>query len=128
MACRNVKRLEEYESLRKAGLGYREIAKIYGCTYQNISQYLAKENRSLFKGFTTERCVYPGLRNWLNENQCTVPELIRKVYGYNLGGSTSERYRRLLRGETLFNMKEIDALIAITGLTYEVLFAREADS
>ena len=119
------RKLDEYEALRNSGWTYQQIADKYGVSRQSVSEIMAKYKRSAFQGFNEKRCVYVGLRNWLNENRCSLKELHRRMYGHNSGGNSKDRYKRLLRGEGLFNKNDIDSLISVTGLTYEELFRRE---
>ena len=112
---------EEYAALRQSGMTYREIAEIYGCSRQNIAQRLTRKTSS-YKGYGETRCVYAGLRNWLNENSVCVSELLRRMYGENPASGDVSRCSRLLKGELSLRKPEIDAIIAVTGLTYEELF------
>lgn len=119
---------EEYEALRQEGYTYKEIADKVGCSRQNIQDVLARYNASQFKGFSKDRCVYDGLRKWLNENKCSLAELLRRIYGMNVSSPTHTRWASLLRGEHRFTMPDIDAVIDVVGLTYEELFRTEADN
>lgn len=115
-------RCERFSALRAEGLTYREIAKICGCSFQNVAQALAKENKNYFHIFGEDQVVYNGLREWLNENKITVTELVRQMYGYMIGGAEHERMRNRLKGKTQLRMEDIEFFLKLTGKTYEELF------
>ena len=119
---------DEYAALRAEGLTYQEIAARCGCSRQNVSQTLSKQNLSQFRTLSKDRVHYDGLRDWLNENRVSVPELIRRLYGRNHRGYVMLRVRSILRGEVELKQTEIDSFRNMTGLTYEQLFCnREED-
>ena len=115
-------RAEEFEKLLASGLNRREIAERYGCSRQNVDQMVARYNVNQFKGFTEEGCVYVGLRNWLNENKCSLSELLRRIHGRNVSTGTRTQYSERLKGKVKFTMPEINAILGVTGKTYEELF------
>lgn len=107
--------------LHKGGMTLREIAKTVGISPQRVSQIIGGEDKRLFKGFTEERCIFVGLREWLNENKVSVNELCRRIYG-NAHAKSSAKLARELRGEWVMNKRKIDSILKITGLTYEKAF------
>lgn len=115
---------DKYIEERRKGLTYQEIAAKYGVTYQAVAQAAGRHSPGHFMVFTKKGCVYTGLRNWLNENRISRAELIRRM-NLSVGGRNTDRVCRILRGETRPNKDDIDLLIKITGLTYEVLFSEE---
>ena len=101
---------------------YREIAEECGCSYQNVAKALASRNVVRFRHFTENACVYPALRKWLNDNRVSIEELLRRVYGHNIGGTTRKRYTDVFRGHAELKKRDIDNLLRVTGMTYEELF------
>ena len=115
---------DEMEALRAQGLTYREIADKFGCSYQNVAQMLAGSSRKCFRTITPERVSFDGLRKWMNENQCGIADLMNRICGKRANGNVADSLRRKFKGVTDFRKSEIDALIRITGLSYEELFGR----
>lgn len=115
---------DEYAALRAQGMTYQQIADRYGCSYQNIAQALAGSMCSRFRPISQERVVFDGLRGWMNENRCGTMELLKRVHGKYVNGSTGSAFREKLRGNTEFKKSDIDAIIRVTGRTYEELFSR----
>jgi len=122
-----MKRWELYASMREQGMTYREIAEKCGCSYQNVAMSLAKRNVNHFRHITESGCVYPVLRNWMNENRICVDELLRRIHGHNVGGHTHSRWSELLKGRTELKKHDIDSLLRVTGMTYEELFGEVSD-
>lgn len=122
-----MKKYELYASMREEGMTYREIAEKCGCSYQNIAMALARRNVARFRHFTEKGCAYPTLRKWLNDNRVCVDEMIRRIYGHNIGGHTRSRWDEILRGRVEMKKHDIDSLIRITGMTYEELFGEAQD-
>ena len=122
-------RKEDFLPLREQGMTYKQIADRFGVSYQNVQQVCAKANPALARVVTPKMCAYPGLRNWMNGARISKAELNRILHnGYYAGNQNSvELINSKLRGETSFKMKEINAIIDRSGLTYEQLFLeREA--
>lgn len=115
---------DKYIAERNKGLTYQEIADKYGVTYQAVAQAAGRHTPGRFRVFTKKSCIYSGLRNWLNENKISRAELMRRMH-LAVCGKTTDRVSRLLRGDTRPNKDDIDLLIQITGLTYEVLFKED---
>lgn len=113
---------EEYAKLRAEGMTYRAIADMYGCSYQNICQHLAGIGAEHFRAFTEKRCVFDGLREWMNANECTTAELLRRLYGRNPPTATNTRWAKIMQGKTELRKQDIDNLIRVTGRSYEDLF------
>jgi transcriptional regulator with XRE-family HTH domain len=114
---------ELYAQDRAEGMTYREIAGKYGVSYQAVAQSLSRHAPSQFRPFDAEGCVYPVLRNWLNENKVSKAELLRRM-GRVPCEKSSNTLRSYLRGETYPLKGYIDDLLQATGLTYEELFWR----
>lgn len=112
---------------RERGMKYKELADKYGCTIQNISQMLAGSSnhpRPYYRDVADDKCIYPAILLWLRENKVTIPELYRKIYN-EFGGQRSSSLSRCLRGKATLRKKDIDSILAITGMTYEEAFRTE---
>lgn len=114
---------EEKMALREQGMTYREIAKELGISHQAVSQTLAKSKESQFKKLKPEKCVFVGLRNWMNENKVSIGELTR-LCGILPQPNSRIRFSHYLKGENEMRMGTIEKILEITGLTYEEGFKR----
>lgn len=112
---------EEKAALRAQGYSYREIAERLNISHQAVASSLSKSQDYAFRAITPVRCIYCGLRKWMNENKISVAELCRRM-GYKGITNNHERISRKISGKTEIRKSEIDKIIRITGLTYEYLF------
>ena len=119
-----MKKYATYRAEREKGLTYQEIADKYGVSKQCIYMACGKGNPTYFQPFTQKRCVYPNLRNWINDNKICAAELIRRL-GYEYTGRTASWIRTILAGKGNIKKTLIDKLIALTGMTYEELFKED---
>jgi transposase len=98
------------------GMNYSEIAKQLGvsrqCVHQSVQAY---EN---FKVKETA-CIYTGLRNWMNKHKVRVSKLVSMCSDYNTHRQTMGGY---LNGRHDIPKSAIDAILKVTGLTYEQAF------
>lgn len=113
-----------YRAERDKGKTYREIAEMYGVTYQAVCNACGKQNYDRFRAWTKDRCIYPNLRNWLNENRVSAKEFLRRM-DLTSGGNTELAFRTYFKGENYPKKQTIDKMLAVTGLTYEQMW--EAD-
>lgn len=124
---RNHPKTDLYMADRDAGLTYAEIAAKHGISKQRVAQVCAKRTNNYFKPYTAERVVYPHLRKWLNDNKITRREFIKRM-GYAYSAGIDSRLSVWFRGKSYPQKPTIDKIIAVTGLTYEQLFAREGEN
>jgi transcriptional regulator with XRE-family HTH domain len=110
-----------YMAERAKGKTYREIAEQYGVTRQAIADACGKYEEGKFKPWTEERCIYPNLRKWLNENKVSMKEFIRRA-GNIPGGNTDSLFRNYFKGKNEPRKGVIDKMLEVTGLTYEQLW------
>lgn len=116
-------KVEKFKELRKQGLTCREIADMYGCSPQYVSQSCADDiGAKSFRIYKEDECAYPGLRSWLNENKISRAGLTRMLLGKNSWGGSRESLRNKLKGRSSFQISDINILIDRSGLTYEQLF------
>ena len=117
-----MKKWQIYESMRNCGMTYQQIADACGCTKQNVHCALTRTKKTPIREIVPDRCVYPALRDWMNNNRVTVAELFRRLYGDEARCNTKPRFYDLLKGKIDLKKRDIDALIRVTGMTYEELF------
>ena len=114
----------------KAGVRYRELARLYHISSQTITQILdaagiAQRGTNPRRGITTsevaERIEFPALGKWMEEQGMSICTLAERI-----GTSVPTTYRWLTQGDSKHMTKgAIDTLMEMTGLEYPVLFARE---
>lgn len=114
-----------YEEMRAQGMTYAQIAKVCGCSTQNVAQLLARRGESKFRGVTPDRCRWEGLRQWMNENKCGPSEILRQKLGHNTTGNSAISLRQKLSGKRPIKKEDIDFFRELTGLTYEQLFCSQ---
>lgn len=117
------RKIDKYIEARSKGMKYREIAEIYGVSYQAVAQACAKYSPGHFVPFTEERLVYPNWRNWMNENKVPLKEFLRRL-GLHPSGNSVGMVRNYMRGDHYPPKHTIDKILEITGLTYEQLWDR----
>lgn len=118
-------RADAYRKDRELGMTFQQIADKYGVSRQTVAEATCRQGYQ-FRHFTKERCVYPFLRRWLNENKVSVSEFTRRM---GLAGSSNSRniYSNYFKGKQYPSKQVIDGILKVTGLTYEKLFYREDD-
>ena len=121
---RKTDRKEQIKKDRLSGMTCREVAEKHGVSFQYVQQVCAGLLGSNFQFVTEEKCIYPNLRKWMNENSVCVSELIRRI-GLDAAGENHHRYACVLSGRFLPRKDKIDQLIKVTGMTYEELFRME---
>lgn len=116
--------LEQKKELRNKGLTYQEIANELGISKQAVAQSLSKYSPSYFRNVRHETCIYKGLRYWMNENKVTIAEFLRKM-GVKPYYRNYQNFVDRMSGRTEFRKKEIDVILAFTGMTYEECFKED---
>lgn len=106
---------------RAAGMTYAEIGAKYGVSRQRVGQICGKWNKYYFRVIKREGCVFVNLRDWMNENNISRNELVRRM-GMEPTGETLTRLRSYLTGTNNPPKTYIDRLITATGMDYETLF------
>lgn len=110
---------------RQSGMSCKEVAERHGISMQYVSLITSGCCTDGFKRITEKRCIYPNLRSWMNANKCSVTELVGKMYLSTSAMNNVTKMSRILRGETVPKKDWIDALIEVTGMKYERLFAEK---
>ena len=107
--------------LRAQGMTYKQIAESLGSSIGYISQLISAYNPHYFRIITEEGCIYPGLRNWMNANQVSRAELVRRM-GQVTWATTVATMGHLMRGKYEPTKGTIDGILKVTGLSYEECF------
>ena len=107
--------------LREHGLTYREIADRLGISYQSVSQSLSKYNGTHFRVVKPSRCIFKGLREWMNQNKITTAEMCR-ILGLLPVTNSIGRVRRNMNGTVDFRKSDIDKVLNASNMTYEQAF------
>jgi hypothetical protein len=102
---------------RAKGMTYREIADKHGVSYQAVHTVCAKQGEPKRKIISSKACIYPNLRRWLNEDKQRQDRFFQAMKGGT--------FLECLKGLRQPKKNTIDKMIAITGMTYEELFAEE---
>lgn len=102
----------DYKELRDKGMTYQQIAEHFGVSKQAVHQ-------SICNSRVYARCVYPALRDWMTERHMSIVELSNAI------GMKYKATRAFLLGEVVPKKPIIDAMIGLTGMTYEEMFADE---
>lgn len=119
-------RADLYRAERLKGLTYLEIANKYGVSFQAVASSCGSQKDGSFKAWTKERCIYPNLRNWLNENKVSMKEFVRRMDCIP-SGNVEGMFREYFNGKYYPKKGTIDKMLKVTGLTYEELWATEED-
>ena len=109
-----------YLAERKKGMTFREIAEKYDVSYQSVHSTCTKQDGSYCLKIISKRgCIYPNLRSWLNADRARRDAFFLAMKGCSI--------REFLKGERQPKKDAIDKMLAITGMTYEEMFAEEED-
>ena len=111
------KRSEIYRSLREKGLTYGEIGDIFGVSKQAVHETVNK-SRDGFRASVVQKIKYKGLRDWMMANRVNIAELERRCH-------SGCKMHRSLTGPYDPSKKNIDAILKVTGLTYEECFKED---
>lgn len=117
-------RKQQMIAMRKQGHTYEQIARAFNVSRQRVYQLIGVSNKSYFRPITEERCVYPGLRKWMNDNNISTVELTRRLYG-SAAGSNQSYVSAWLKGSKTLYKQAIDRILTVTNLTYEEAFKNE---
>lgn len=113
------KRTREARAMHEAGVTYEEIGKYYGVSKQRAWQIVHSETRegTHYHPKTVTRIPYIGLREWMIKNRVSVKEL-GELCGREVFRGKPDNYG--------LTKKTADAILRVTGLTYEECFREEA--
>lgn len=107
---------QEIVKMRIDGFTIQEIADRHGVTKQYISLFL--KGLSSEKKRRCHKCIFPGLKAWMVQNNVSVTQFFEEI---KLWGSYPTLFHRL-DGKYEFTLKEIKAILAYTGMTFDEAF------
>lgn len=111
--------------MRLDGATYQEIADKYGITRQRVECILKmREPSKKHSNKKYEKCIYKGLREWLQQNNYKLNDL-QNLISKNKQRQAGNSLRMKLCGEREFRLSEINKIINFTGMTFEELFMHE---
>lgn len=113
--------IEKAKAFRAKGMTYREIAGWFGVTAEAVRQQLSSMEPANFNAITEKRCIYPGIRLWMNQQHIT-PRRLAEMMGYAASSETVNRIARVLSGKTDIKICDIRLLLRLTGMTFEEAF------
>lgn len=111
---------------RESGMSCSEIGKKYGISKQRVQQISGTNRGNYFAPIKESQCIYPNLRNWMNDNKIARAEFLRRM-GYQSCPRNITKLSGVMLGA---NMRKdyIDVMLKVTGLTYEELFYKDGDT
>lgn len=107
-------KLRAYEMLLD-GKSCSEVGKEFGVTKQRISQLFRIDGIRLHQAAGS--CIYPNLALWMVEHNVGYSKMARAV------GTDPQTIRRALTADGTIRKHFIDAILDLTGMTYEEAFA-----
>ena len=113
--------IEKAKAFRAKGMTYREIAGRFGVTAEAVRQQLSSMEPANFNAITEKRCIYPGIRSWMNRQHISTRKLTAMM-GYAASSGTVGRIARVLSGNTEIKIGDIWVLLRLTGMTFEEAF------
>lgn len=117
-------RKQEMLRLYESGMTMDKIGEKFGVSRQRVFQIIGGNTMRHHSAVTPTKCIYIGLRNWLNDNDVSIMGMTRKMYG-NSSPANYQHTKCVLNGKNNMRKFDIDKIIKITGLTYEKLFEEE---
>ena len=74
---------------------------------------------------SAEKCVYPRIRKYMNDNKINMSKLTVMLFGENTTWDYA-KVRKALKGENCTKYI-IDGILKVTGMTYEEAFFQEGE-
>jgi hypothetical protein len=99
------------------GCTLTEVGDKFGISKQRVSQMFPQANKKV--DAAAEGCVYPNISKWMVEHRAGFASIARGC------GSTTPTIRYALTSGGSIRKDLIDALLRLTGMTYEEAFFRE---
>ena len=113
------RRADMVRAMREKGLTYEEIGQILGIRKQAVWDSVnkpIKPNNGIHRD-TILKVKYIGLRNWMLDNMVCLSNLEKRCGSTKLHASLIKEFEP--------SKKTIDAILRVTGLTYEECFKEE---
>lgn len=118
---RKIKKAEIYRQELRSGMTCKSIAQKYGISVQAVYAACGKVSKSRFRIYTPEDCIWPGLRNWLNENKVSRRDLLNRM-GLEYGSTNLVCLNENLKGTKDIRLSFMRKMTRISGLTLDELF------
>lgn len=116
-----VKRDELIKKLRSEGMTYEKIGELLGVSRQAVHQIANKTSKDyLHEKTISQKVKYVGLRKWMLKNRVSMTKLGQ------LCGMT--KINKSLTGDFEPRKNTIDAILRVTGLTYEECFKEDSQT
>lgn len=110
---------EEAYQLREMGATLQYLGDKYGLTRERMRQILeVYEAKRMGISQRLKSCQYPAIRRWMIVHDVTYCKFGK------LCGTTMDAIRNGLTEKTDIKKKTIDAILSVTGLTYEEAFKK----
>ena len=115
--------IAQAEEMRKQGMTYREIGECFGVTYEGIRLVLAhmEPQERYFRAVTEKRCIYPGIREWMNQEKIS-PRRLAAMMGYSTYTGVVRSLGDRLSGRAEIRIGDIRNILRISGMTFEEAF------
>ena len=114
--------------MRREGATYAEIGERFGVTRQCASQFLNRKGKPRKNAGMISRIPYKGLYEFMASNyKMTIPKLTLAIMGVPDRAAQAKVYRLLEGSDAALPKRAYDGLIALTGMSYEELFAKRED-
>lgn len=110
--------IEEMGKMRNDGYTLQEIADKFGVSKQWVAQLIPTGGYKM-NPETLDKMVYPNIANWMRKNHYNMRKLVSET------GLTLQTLRRMLIEGRDPRKYQIDKILKVTGLTYEVAFYKE---
>lgn len=104
-------------AMRQKGMTFEEIGNILCVTRQAVHQALNYVDKERFYEQPIMKVKYVGLRNWLMKNRVSLKELGRRC--------DKTGFSKSLIGDCEPSKSAIDAILGVTGMTYEECFTSD---
>lgn len=105
-------------TMRVSGNTLQEIGNKYGISRERVRQILAsavKEPKVTWNGI-----IYPNLKKWMMNRNISM-----RKFGKILGFSNPGLCEKKLKGLSSFNLKEVNKVLEITGMSFNETFKTE---
>lgn len=100
------------------GLTYKEVGERLGVSKARAHVLVNKPSQGYFNKMAIDKVRYIGLREWMIKNKVTMSELERRC-------RANRMYHNLVYNHKP-NKKTIDAILSVTGLTYDECFKEDS--
>lgn len=118
-------RNEQLRALRAQGMTYAQIADRIGISRQRVASICGRFGQGHYSGVFMRQWAYLNIVAWMTENRLTFSEFLRRIGYDHPAPNIIQRWRDIMIAKHDPRKRDIDRMIAVTGLNYETLFAKE---